>query len=348
MGFNKAASIKLQGDDKDKGRFTGLSLGSTFTMSHSHQHQHASAPTGGQNSGHLHNHGPVSYGTRFLVGIALNLTLVIIEAVFGILANSVSLIADAGHNLSDVLGLGVAFVATALARRAPSPRFTYGLKATSILAALFNGVFLLVATGGLSYAAIERLFRPQPIATTTVMTVAAIGVVINAFTAALFASGRKHDLNIRGAFLHMAADAAISAGVVIAALVILYTGQLWLDPLMSLIIAAIIILGTWDLLRESLAMSLGAVPVGIATPEVRQFLTALPGVAALHDLHIWSMSTSETALTGHLVMPNGHPGDSFLMEAAVQLHERYRIGHVTLQVETGLDTICALAPDEVV
>lgn len=315
-------------------------------MSHIHQPQHSSAH--GVCDGDVHNHGPVSFGTRFGVGIALNLTMVILKVVFGIIANSISLIADAGHDLSDVLGLGVAFAAMVLAGRAPSPRFTYGLKATPILAALFNGVFLLVVTGGLSFEAIQRLFRPEPVATTTMMTVAAVGVVVNGVTAALFASGRSNDLNIRGAFLHMAADAALSGGVVIAGLGILLTGQLWLDPVMSLIISAIIIIGTWGLLRESLAMSLGAVPASIETPDVRQFLTALPGVAGLHDLHIWSMSTSEIALTGHLVMPDGHPGDAFLMQAAVQLREIYHIGHVTLQVETERDTICALAPEDVV
>jgi cobalt-zinc-cadmium efflux system protein len=308
-------------------------------MSHSHKHEEG---------GHAHSHAPADFGARFGVGIALNLLIVVLQLVYGIIANSISLIADAGHNLSDVLGLGIAFAATVLAARAPSARFTYGFKATSILAALFNAVFLLVVTGALGFAAIQRFFHPEPIAAKTMMAVAAVGAVVNAATAALFASGRKDDLNIRAAFLHMAADAAVSGGVVVAAVLILLTGQLWLDPLMSLIICAVIIVGTWGVLRESLAMSLGAVPSGVAASDVRAFLSALPGVAGLHDLHIWSMSTSETALTCHLCMPAGPPGDGFLMQAADVLRERFRIGHVTLQIETELGDACALAPDEVV
>ncbi|MGO9674670.1 MAG: cation diffusion facilitator family transporter [Methylocella sp.] len=302
---------------------------------HNHNHSHAHAP-------------PPDFGARFVIGIALNILIVVLELVYGIISHSVALIADAGHNLSDVLGLGVAFAAIILSARAPTPRFTFGLKGSSILAALFNAVFLMLVVGALSYEAIRRFFDPEPVAAKTMMIVAAIGMVINAITAALFASGRKDDLNVRGAFLHMAADAAVSGGVVIAGLLILLTGQLWLDPLMSLIINGAVIAGTWGLLRESLAMSLGAVPAGIASADVRRFLTELPGVSALHDLHIWSMSTSDIGLTGHLLMPGGHPGDAFLMETAERLRERYRIGHVTLQIETDEATICALAPDEVV
>jgi cobalt-zinc-cadmium efflux system protein len=298
--------------------------------------------------GHGHSHGPANFGTRFAIGIALNALIVLLEVVFGILGNSVALIADAGHNLSDVLGLAVAFAATRLAKRAPSPRYTYGLRATSILAALFNAIFLLVVTGGLSWEAILRLFHPEPAAGRVMMAVAFIGMIVNALTAALFASGRGRDLNIRGAFLHMAADAMISAGVVAAGLAILLTGQTWIDPALSLVINAIIIAGTWSLLRESVALSLDAVPAGIETAKVREFLETLPGVSELHDLHIWPMSTSETALTAHLLMPAGHPGDAFLMDVSVKLREIYRIGHATLQVEIDHETICALAPDEVV
>jgi cobalt-zinc-cadmium efflux system protein len=302
-----------------------------------------------RNHAHAHSHAaPPDFGPRFAIGIALNILIVVLELVYGIISGSVALIADAGHNLSDVLGLGVAFAAIILSARAPSARFTYGLKGTSILAALFNAVFLMLVVGALSYEAIHRFFEPEPVAAKTMMIVAAIGMMINAITAALFASGRKDDLNVRGAFLHMASDAAVSGGVVIAGLLILLTGQLWLDPLMSLIINGVIIAGTWGLLRESLAMSLGAVPAGIASADVRRFLTELPGVTALHDLHIWSMSTSDICLTGHLLMPAGHPGDAFLMETAERLRQRYRIGHVTLQIETDEATICALAPDEVV
>jgi cobalt-zinc-cadmium efflux system protein len=317
-------------------------------MDHSDEHGGGAHSHGGEAHTHSHSHAPANFGPRFVVGIALNMLIVVIELVYGIIAGSVALIADAGHNLSDVLGLGVAFAATILAARAPSARFTYGLKGSSILAALFNAVFLLLVVGALSYEAIQRFFVPEPVAAKTMMIVAAIAMAINALTAALFASGRKGDLNVRGAFLHMAADAAVSGGVVVAGLLILLTGQLWLDPLVSLVINGVIIAGTWGLLRESLAMSLGAVPEAIAAAEVRQFLTGLPGVAALHDLHIWSMSTSDICLTGHLLMPAGHPGDAFLMETADALHDRYRIGHVTLQIETDEETICALAPDEVV
>ena len=286
-------------------------------MSHCDEH--------GESHNHAHSHShaaPTDFGPRFVIGIALNILIVALELVYGIISGSVALIADAGHNLSDVLGLAVAFGAVVLSARAPSARFTYGLKGTSILAALFNAVFLMLVIGALSYEAIHRFFDPEPIAAGTMMIVAAIGMIINAVTAALFASGRKDDLNVRGAFLHMAADAAVSGGVVIA--------------------------GTWGMLRESLAMSLGAVPAGIAIADVRRFLTELPGVTALHDLHIWSMSTSDICLTGHLLMPAGHPCDAFLMETAQRLQQRFRIGHVTLQVETDEATICALAPDEVV
>jgi cobalt-zinc-cadmium efflux system protein len=321
-------------------------------MSHSDEHvEHDAHATGEGAHAHAHAHshaGPADFGPRFVIGIALNVLIVALELVYGIISGSVALIADAGHNLSDVLGLGVAFAAVILSARAPSARFTYGLKGSSILAALFNAVFLLLVVGALSYEAFRRFFEPEPIAAGTMMIVAAIGMAINAVTAALFASGRKDDLNVRGAFLHMASDAAVSGGVVVAGLIILLTGQLWLDPLMSLIINGVIIAGTWGLLRESLAMSLGAVPAGITTPDVRRFLTELPGVTALHDLHIWSMSTSDICLTGHLLMPGGHPGDAFLMETAERLRQLYRIGHVTLQIETDEATICALAPDEVV
>lgn len=317
-----------------------------------HADQHAEGGAHGHEHGHAHTHGhthaPTNFGPRFIIGIGLNIIIVGLEFVYGVISGSVALIADAGHNLSDVLGLGVAFAAVVLSAREPSARFTYGLKGSSILAALFNAAFLLIVTGALSFEAIRRLFAPEPVAAKTMMVIAAIGIVINALTAALFASGRKNDLNVRGAFLHMAADAAVSAGVVVAGLLILLTGQLWLDPLMSLIINGVIVAGAWGLLRESLHMSLGAVPVGIASADVRRFLTGLPGVSSLHDLHIWSISTSDICLTGHLLMPAGHPGDAFLMETAEGLRQRFRIAHVTLQIETDEATICALAPDEVV
>lgn len=320
-------------------------------MSHFHDHRsHSRAPAHAPAArGHAgHSHGPPDYGFRFGVGLALNMAIVILEVVYGLIANSVSLIADAGHNLSDVLGLAAAFAAAIAARRAPSARFTYGLRSASILAALFNAIFLLVVSGGLSYAAIDRFFRPQPVAANIMMAVAGTGMVINAITAALFASGRKSDLNVRGAFLHMASDAAVAGGVVLAGLAISLTGKHWIDPALSLGINIIIIAGTWGLLRESLAMSLAGVPATIAMSEVRDCLSTMPGVKALHDLHIWALSTSEVALTAHLVMPEGHPGDAFLTQAASELRHRFNIGHSTLQIEVEMETACALAPDEVV
>lgn len=308
-------------------------------MPHSHDHS---------SHDHLsHGHAPPDFGTAFAIGIGLNTAFVVIEAAFGVWSNSMALIADAGHNLSDVLGLVVAWVASILSRRRPSARFTYGLRGSSILAALFNAIFLLVATGAIAWEAVLRLFEPQPVAGPTVMAVAAAGIVVNGFTAWLFAAGRKHDLNIRGAYLHMAADAAVSAGVVLAGLVIYLSGWLWLDPLVSLVIAAVIVAGTWGLLRDSIAMSLSAVPSSIAPDDVRALLAAQPGVSHVHDLHIWSMSTNEVALTAHLVMPSGHPGDGFLRDVADALKARHGIGHVTLQIEMDANA-CALASDHVV
>lgn len=295
-----------------------------------------------------HAHAPADFGRAFAIGIALNTAFVVIEAGYGIAANSVALLADAGHNLSDVLGLVVAWAAMRLAKRAPTMRFTYGLKGSSILAALFNAVFLLVAVGAIAWEAVGRFADPQPVAGRTVMIVAAIGIGINGLTAWAFARGRKGDVNIRGAYLHMAADAAVSAGVVIAALVIVLTGWQWLDPAVSLVISGIIVWGTWGLLKDSVTMSLSAVPAGIDPAEVRGFLAALPGVRHVHDLHIWPMSTTEVALTAHLVMPSGARGDAFLASAAHDLDERFGIVHTTLQLETDEDTACRLAPHDVV
>jgi cobalt-zinc-cadmium efflux system protein len=293
-------------------------------------------------------HAPASFGTAFAVGIALNLTFVAVEFVYGVLANSMALVADAGHNLSDVLSLAIAWIASVLARRPPSSRLTYGLGGSSIVAALFNAVLLLVAVGAIAWEAVLRLFHPEPVASGTVMIVAAVGIIINGATAWLFASGRQGDLNIRGAFLHMVADAAVSAGVVAAAAVILLTGWLWLDPLTSLVVVGLIVWGTWSLLRDSLAMSVSAVPAAIDPQAVRRYLESRPGVAAVHDLHIWPMSTTETALTAHLVLPGGHPGDEFLMQATTELRHRFGIGHTTLQIEVSAETACQLAPDHVV
>jgi cobalt-zinc-cadmium efflux system protein len=312
-----------------------------------HKHDHEThSPAGHGHSGH--SHAPASFGRAFAIGIGLNAAFVVIEAGYGFVSNSTALLADAGHNLSDVLGLLVAWIAAVLSTRPPTPRLTYGLRNTSILAALLNAILLLIASGAILLEAIQRLLHPEPIASKTVIVVAAIGIVINGVTAWLFASGRKTDLNIRGAYLHMMADAALSFGVVLAGAAIMMTGWLWLDPAMSLVIVAVIVWGTWDLLRESTAMSMAAVPSMIDPAAVRAFLAARPGVVSVHDLHIWPLSTTETALTAHLVTPAGNPGDAFLTETCRQLHDRFGIGHATLQIETSGDIHCTLAPDHVV
>lgn len=306
---------------------------------HAHGHQHGHA--------HGHSHAPADFGRAFAIGVALNVVIVVLQAGYGFWSNSVALISDAGHNLSDVLGLLIAWLASVLSRRPPSRRFTYGLRGSSILAALFNAGFLLVAVGALSWEAVRRLASPEPVAGGTVMVVAAIGLVLNAATAWLFASGRHGDANIRAAFLHMAADAAVSAGVIVAGLVILLTGWHWVDPAVSLVVNLVIVVGTWSLLRDSALMSLGAVPAAIEPDVVRSYLAAQPGVERLHDLHIWPMSTTETAMTAHLVTPGGHPGDAFLIAVASGLRDRFGIGHATLQVEIS-EAGCELALDGVV
>lgn len=314
-------------------------------MSHDHHHHHgpgAAHGTGG------HSHAPQDFGRAFAIGIALNMVFVVAEAAFGYFSNSMALIADAGHNLSDVAGLVVAWIAAGLSKRPPSARYTYGLRGSSILAALFNAVFLLLAVGAIGWEAVVRLFAPEPVAGITVMVVAGIGIVINAVTAWLFASGRHSDLNIRGAYLHMAADAAVSAAVVVAGVIILLTGWYWIDPAVSLIVAVVIVWGTWGLLRDSTALSLAAVPRDIDPTTVRAFLSKLPGVTQVHDLHIWGMSTTEVALTCHLVMPGGSPGDPFLVDLAHELQHDFGIAHTTVQIETDPNTVCALAPEHVV
>lgn len=310
-------------------------------MSGGHHHHH-------DHDHHGHAHAPASFGRAFAVGIALNLGFVVVEAVYGVIAGSMALVADAGHNLSDVLGLVIAWIASVLAARPPSARFTYGFKSSSILAALGNAAFLLVALGAILVETIRRLIDPEPVAGGPVMIVAAIGIVINTATALMFMRGRKHDINIRGAYLHMAADAAVSAGVVVAGLLITLTGAQWIDPVTSLAIVGIIAVGTWGLLKDSLKMGLHAVPPGIDERQVRRFLTGLNGVEAVHDLHIWPMSTTETALTAHLVMPGGHPGDNFLHQLAHELEHDFGIGHATVQVETIDGHECALLHDNVI
>nr|WP_295659518.1 cation diffusion facilitator family transporter [Polymorphobacter sp.] len=302
-----------------------------------HAHNHAHAPAHGHAHGHDH-HGhshapPADFSTAFIIGIVLNLGFVGIEAAYGFIANSVALLADAGHNLSDVAGLAAAWGATALAKRAASERFTYGMRSSSILAALFNAVLLLVAVGAIALEAIRRLGDPQPVGGITVMAVAAAGIAVNGVTAWLFARGRKGDINVRAAFAHMLSDALVSAGVVVAGFVILETGWTWLDPVVSLVIAAAIIWGTWGLLRDSMTLALQGVPPGVELDAVRSRLAALPGVEQTHHVHIWPVSTTETALTAHLLCPGGHPGDAFLCSAAHMLEHDFGIGHATFQIE---------------
>lgn len=298
---------------------------------------------------HGHGHGPTSYDRAFALGIGLNLAYVAVEATFGVLAGSLALIADAGHNLSDVLGLALAWGAAWLSRRHPTRRRTYGYRRSSILAALANAVLLLVAVGAITLEAARRFYEPQPVESGTVMLVAAVGVVVNAGTALLFASGRKGDLNIRGAYLHMVADAGVTVGVIAAALLIVWTGWLWIDPLVSLLIAGVILVGTWGLLRDSVNLSLDAVPDGIDPHEVEAYLAGQPGVTEVHDLHIWAMGTTETALTAHLVRAEAVADDSLLERMRRGLHERFGIEHATFQIEAGDPAHpCPLAPANVV
>lgn len=317
-----------------------------------HDHGHARDSEGDDHAGHAHaghSHAPKDFGNAFLIGVILNAGFVVAEVVYGVLGNSLALLADAGHNLSDVLGLLLAWGASALVKKAPTTKFTYGLRSTSILAALANAALLLLVTGGIAWEAIVRFSRPTDVEGMTVIVVAAVGVVINLATALLFMSGRKGDLNIRAAFTHMAGDAAIALGVVVAGVAILYTGWHWLDPMTSLVISLLVIFGTWGLLRDSVNLALQAVPEGIDLPAVRGHLAAVEGVSEVHDLHIWGMSTTETALTAHLVFPGGYPGDAKRNDICAQLKERFSIVHSTIQIETGdVGQTCALASDRVV
>jgi cobalt-zinc-cadmium efflux system protein len=289
---------------------------------HAHHHDH----------GHGHGHGPGAFSRAFAMGIALNLGFVLLEVVFGFTANSMALLSDAGHNLSDVLGLVVAWAGGVMAQTGSSPRFTYGLKKASILAALINALFLLVAIGAIGAEAIRRLLHPAPTNGGVVVAVAAVGIVVNGATAMLFSRGH-HDINIRSAFVHMASDAAVSAAVVFAGLVILWTGQQWVDPVMSLAVAVVILWGSIGLLKESTWMSLAGVPAGINVDHVQAALAELEHVEAVHDLHIWPLSTTETALTAHIVTRRADYPDALLAAARGLLHDRFRIEHCTIQVE---------------
>jgi cobalt-zinc-cadmium efflux system protein len=301
---------------------------------HGRRHDHAHGHAHGA-GGHHHHHLPDDHGNAFRIAIALNTVFVGIEFAYGYAANSTALMADAGHNLSDVLGLLLAWGAALLTRRAPSARYTYGLRSTSILAALGNAMLLLLACGAIAWEAALRIAAPPAVAGMTVTLVALAGIVVNGLSAWLFVKGSKGDLNIRGAYLHMVADAAISLGVVVAGVAMLLTGWYWLDAVVSIAIVAVIVIGTWGLLRESVQLALNAVPAGIDIETIAAYLRGRPGVGDIHDLHIWGMSTTESALTVHLVMPDGYPGDAFMDDIMQQLKARFSIQHSTLQIEQG-------------
>ncbi len=304
---------------------------------HAHHHHHGHDHHGhghAHGHGHGHHHAPADFGRAFAVGIALNAGFVVVEAVAGLLYGSMALVADAGHNLSDVLALALAWIAAIAARRPPSGRFTYGYKSSTILAALANALLLAIAIGAILFETFHRLTQPQAPQGMAMMAVAGIGIAINAFTAMLFMRGQE-DLNIRGAYLHMAADALVSLGVVLAGAAILLTGLVWIDAAVSLAIVAVIGVSTWGLARDSVAMSLLAAPANIDLGEVRRHLAGFEGVAAVHDLHVWPMSTTETALTAHLVMPQRPASDTFLHDVAASLRTRFGVNHATIQIEQG-------------
>ncbi len=291
-------------------------------MAHEHSH-----------GGHAHAHAPNEFRRAFAIGVGLNLSFVAVETVYGILAHSMALVADAGHNLGDVLGLTLSWGAVVLARRKPTGRRTYGFRGTTILASLVNAVTLLFVTGGVAWESVKRLSAPESVAEKTVIVVALLGVVVNGVSALLFMSGGKRDLNVRSAFLHLASDAAISFGVALAGLCILATGWNWLDPVVSIVLSFVILVSTWSLLRRSMDLVLGAVPEGIDPDAVKEYLVKLKGVVEVHDLHIWAMSTTETALTAHLVIPGESCHPAFLGDVAKTLHDRFDIEHSTLQLE---------------
>lgn len=315
-------------------------------MPHAHDHQ---GHTHHDHEHHHHHHAPATFDRAFALGVGLNVAFVLAEFLFGLRAHSLALVSDAGHNLSDVLGLSLAWAGSVLARRGPTPRRTYGMRRFSILAALGNAGFLLVAVGAITVEAIGRLYHPEPVASGIVMVIAAIGILVNTGTALAFMRGRHHDLNVRGAWLHMLGDAAASAGVVLTGLLIGLTGWLWLDPMVSLLLVALILWSTWGLARDSFDLALDAVPPGIDPDEVSAVLRALDGVVEVHDLHIWGMSTTDVALTAHLVRPCGGGEDAVLADATRQLSARFGIAHATIQLERGLAIHpCELAaPDRV-
>jgi cobalt-zinc-cadmium efflux system protein len=314
---------------------------------HDHDHRHQHVHHHGHHHGHSHPTAPGAFGTVFAAATVLNVTLVCIQVVFGLLAHSMALLADAAHNAGDVLALLLAWASHAISRWDPTERYTYGFRSTSIMAALLNATILLVLTGAIAWTAIQRLFDPGPVAGVTVMLVAAIGIFINGAAAALLSRGHAHDLNVHGAFLHLLSDAAVSAGVVAAGVVILLSGWLWIDPVASLVISGMIVWSTWGLLRDAAKMSLQGVPTQIDPGAVRHYLLSLPAVVEVHDLHIWPMSTTETALTCHLVMPDGYPEAGFFDLIYSDLQHRFGIEHPTIQIERG-DRPCKLSPPHIV
>lgn len=304
-----------------------------------HHHHHGCS--------HGHAHGPVDYTRAFAIGVGLNVAFVAIEAVGGLILGSMALLADAGHNLSDVLGLLLAWGASYLARTRPTPRYTYGLRSSTILAAVMNGLILMMAVGGIAWESVRRLIEPIAVDGGPVTVIAGVGVVINTVTALLFMKGGHEDLNIRGAYLHMAADAGVSLAVVLGGIGIMTVGWLWLDPVLSLLIAGVILWSTWGLLKDSVNLALQAVPEGIDLQEVHDFLLEQPGVTVVHDLHVWAMSTTETALTAHVVRPENGDADAFLSATAHELQDRFSIEHTTLQIERVHDEeACRLARED--
>jgi cobalt-zinc-cadmium efflux system protein len=317
-----------------------------MTHDHDHDHRHADYDHSHDHHGHAHglghSHVPTNFGRAFALTTALNLALVVVQVVYGLIADSMALLADAGHNFGDAIGLILAWIAYTLGRVKATERFTYGFRSASILSAFANAVLLLVATGAIVWEALRRISEPPEVAGVTVMIVAGAGVVINGLSAWILMAGQKNDLNIRGAYLHLVADAAVSVGVVLGGAVIVATGWNWVDPAVSLVIAVVIVWGTWGLLRESFELSMQAVPKGIALAEVRAYLEGLPGIAGVHHLHVWAMSTTENALTVHLVFPAGHPGDAFLTRVSDELGHRFRIHHPTIQIEIADGAPCAI------
>jgi cobalt-zinc-cadmium efflux system protein len=317
-------------------------------MSHPHHHAHNHGHDHAHGHAHSHGSAQTNFGTAFAVATALNILIVLLQAGYGFAANSMALLTDAAHNFGDVLGLVIAWVAHVLAQRAPAGRYTYGYRSATILAVLANGVILLAATGGIVWEAIQRIGEPVQVGGVTVMIVAAAGIAVNGISAWILMAGSRNDLNMRGAFLHMIADAAISVGVVIAGAVILLTGWNLIDPIISLVISGVIVWGTWGLLRDSITLSLKAVPPQIDLENVRDYLCALPNVKEVHDLHVWAISTTDTALTCHLVMPDGHPGDAFIESIAHDLHHNFQIAHPTIQIELADAGTCRLASVHVI